>query len=119
MPHEVAAAFLMGREAIIPSMFEQILTKQDTWEDFSCNWFINYLERHNELDGEEHGPMATQLLRNLCGDDPQNWRDALQISREAVEARVQLWNGVAEAILTEGERPPLRVVRSKRLKNPD
>ena len=30
---------------------------------------IDYLDRHVEVDGEEHGPMAAQLLSNVCGDD--------------------------------------------------
>ena len=118
-PHQVATAFLMRREAIIPSMFEQILSHQNTTEDFSYEWLVYYLDRHNELDAEEHGSMVAELLRVLCGDDAQRWRETLEIPRQAIEVRVQLWSGVAEISLTEGEGSPLRMVRSQRIRKED
>lgn len=57
-----------------------------------------YLERHIELDGEEHGPMAKKLLKGLCGTDEQCWREAEVAAKAAVAARLVLWDGIVEAV---------------------
>jgi hypothetical protein len=61
-------------------------------------FFRIYLERHIELDGEEHGPMAQRLLQDLCGDDAAQWEAATDSARDALRARVALWDGVLQSI---------------------
>ncbi len=55
--HSVAAAFLHGRESVIPQMFQRIL---DDWGIGieQAPTFRYYLERHIEVDSEDHGPAA-------------------------------------------------------------
>jgi hypothetical protein len=93
--HEVAASFLLGRESVIPTMFEQVLKVTGTMRVPMLNW---YLQRHIEVDGEEHGPAGWQLLARLCGSDPRLWREAEASARRALHARRALWDGVCEAM---------------------
>lgn len=92
--HEVAAAFLLGREDIIPAMFKQVLDKLEGDCGFTCDSFRLYLDRHAQLDEEQHAPMGQKLLKNLCGDDPLKWEQALHSAHNALKARQSLWNGV-------------------------
>ena len=97
--HEVAAAFLLGREAVIPAMFEQVLHVTRSMEVPMLNW---YLERHIEVDGDEHGPAGWQLLGRLCGNDMRRWAEAEASARRALHARRALWDGVCEALDARG-----------------
>jgi hypothetical protein len=89
--HSVAAAFLHGRESIIPQMFQSIL---DRW-GIGTNQapiFRYYLQRHIEVDAEDHGPAAEQLLARLVEGNEQRQREMYQAATAAVESRIQLWD---------------------------
>jgi hypothetical protein len=94
-----AAVFTFGREDLIPEMFLAII--QDIAQDFpdEVAVFKYYLERHIEVDGEHHSHLAIKMLENLCGDDPMRWQEAETAIVEALEKRIELWNGVYEEIL--------------------
>lgn len=97
---EVAAAFLYGREDVIPDMFQRILDGSASgWgAPQHTRWLRWYLARHIELDGDEHGPLAERLLARLCGDDPTAWTQAEAAARGAINARLTLWDGVVTAL---------------------
>ncbi len=59
--------------------------------------FHDYLERHIDLDEEHHGPMARQMLVELCGDDAVRWKECEAVATAAMEARLSLWDGVCRA----------------------
>lgn len=101
LTHEVAAAFLLGREDVIPSMFKKILAKLKGSIDIPCNSFRFYLERHTHIDEQQHAPMGEKLLRNLCGNDSVKWSEALSAAKNALYARQCLWDGVSHSILAE------------------
>lgn len=94
--HCQAAAFAFGREDLIPDMFSRIVTINQEVGGFDT--FIDYLERHIEVDGEEHTPMAMQMLADLCGDDEQKWRECTNAVTQALNARTELWDGIAQSI---------------------
>ena len=96
--HEVAAVFLLGREDIIPLMFDKFITQLETTEGISCTAFRLYLERHTELDAEQHAPMGQKLLTKLCGNNELKWQQALVAANRALEVRKSLWNGISEII---------------------
>lgn len=99
-PHEIAAAFTFGREDLIPSMFTQILKNfQNNFPETNLDKLIYYFERHIELDADEHGPMAMQMISELCGNDALKWKEVEEVSIMALEKRIGLWNALEENIL--------------------
>lgn len=96
--HEVAAAFTFGRETVIPDMFKSILNQLQIDRNKAPKFYY-YLERHIEVDGDEHGPAAEKLVENLCGTDPLKYIEAERAALQAIDARIRLWDGVEEAIL--------------------
>ena len=59
--HVTAAVFTFGREDLIPNMFIEIVRKIKL-ESKSVDSLIYYLERHIEMDGDHHGPMAMNMI---------------------------------------------------------
>ncbi|MFI9106467.1 DUF3050 domain-containing protein [Streptomyces sp. SID13666] len=91
--HCQAAAFAFGREDLIPDMFDKVVAvNRDQGNRLGS--FVDYLERHIEVDGEEHTPMAMQMLADLCGDDQDKWAECEEAINGALDARVRLWDGI-------------------------
>jgi hypothetical protein len=96
--HAIAAAFTFGREDLIPDMFRGFIRDQDEMLGGQLATLRWYMERHIEVDGEEHGPMALRMVSELCGDDPVKWQEATDAAISAITARIALWDGIANAI---------------------
>ncbi|ACU72165.1 conserved hypothetical protein [Catenulispora acidiphila DSM 44928] len=96
--HCQAAAFAFGREDLIPDMFQQVVTVNATVGGLDT--FVDYLARHIEVDGEQHTPMAMQMLADLCGDDTAKWDECAATVTRALKARARLWDGILAAIGT-------------------
>ena len=90
--HVIASVFTFGREDLIPDMFVEIVKKLSKNEDLNSDLLIYYLDRHIELDGDEHGPMALKMINHLCGDDKDKWNEATEASLKALEMRIKLWD---------------------------
>ncbi|MFM1770044.1 MAG: hypothetical protein RJA22_2573 [Verrucomicrobiota bacterium] len=95
-PHEVAAAFTYGREDLIPDLFGAIVARLQQEFPGRFDTFRYYLDRHIELDGDEHGDLGREMVALLCGGDAVREREAAAAARAALEARLQLWDGIAE-----------------------
>jgi hypothetical protein len=91
--HEVAAAFLLGREHLLPSVFEHMLQAVLPLGGSTASLRL-YLERHILLDGGEHGDHAAALLTRLCGGDARKWHEAEGAALSSLRARQALWDGV-------------------------
>jgi hypothetical protein len=109
-PHEVAAALALGREHIIPGMFRAILHRIGV-SDKQAPIFHFYLNRHIHLDEDFHAPLSLRLLNRLCYGDNGKIREAINAANAAVNARIEFWDGVYEAI-TISIHTPGRTTRS-------
>ena len=99
--HKIAAAFTFGREDLIPNMFTAILKNfQKNFPETNLSELIYYFERHIKLDTDEHGPMAMQMITELCKEDPIKWAEVEEIAIQSLEKRVGLWDAIEEKIVT-------------------
>lgn len=97
--HEIAAVFTFGREDLIPSMFTEILKKfQTNFPEKDLSKLIYYFERHIELDSDDHGPKALQMVTELCENNAEKWKEVEKISILALEKRIGLWDAIEERI---------------------
>jgi len=97
-PHCAAASFCYGRETIIPAMFKKIL-RQLNISAVEAPKFYYYLERHIEVDGEDHGPKAEKLVEYFCNNDPTKAFEAEKAAIDALDARIKLFDQIESLVL--------------------
>ncbi|MDE1168686.1 MAG: DUF3050 domain-containing protein [Pseudomonas sp.] len=95
--HSVAAAFLHGRESVIPQMFQRILGHWGISKE-QAPTFHYYLERHIEVDSEDHGPAAEALLDRLVKGDDQRQQQVFAAAIAAVNSRIALWDRLRQSM---------------------
>ena len=99
-PHCIASAFTFGREDVIPDMFLEIVSQSQTQNnEQTYGKLLYYLNRHIELDGDEHGPISLKMVAELCGEDDTKWNDVLETAKTALKFRLKLWDHITNAIL--------------------
>jgi hypothetical protein len=96
--HSIAAAFTFGREDIIPEMFREFINKQDEILKEKLKTLHWYFERHINIDADEHGPMALEMIKEICGNDPIKWSEAQAAAEIAIRARITLWDNIVDSI---------------------
>lgn len=94
----IASAFTLGREKVLPAVFQRFVDQLNAESRGQLSGFRYYLERHIGLDGDEHGPMAIRLMTSLCGSDESNWQLAEETAVRCLVAREKLWDGIHKAI---------------------
>lgn len=92
--HEVAAAFALGREDVIPDMFVELVREAKLCAPGRFETLRHYLERHIHIDGSLHTPLALELLVRLGGHDETRWRAMETAARQALRERCLLWDAV-------------------------
>lgn len=95
---EVLAAFLFGREDVIPEMFARLLSALRAGGAGEAPHYAYYLKRHIELDGGAHGPMARHALSELIGGDERTMQLCRRAATDAIRERIALWDGVVRLL---------------------
>jgi hypothetical protein len=90
-PWIICSALALGREDLLPEQFASVLNQLQSAEipSYTFNW---YLQRHVEVDGNEHGPAARKLLQELCNNDPIREQEATDAALQAIKAREKYWD---------------------------
>tara|TARA_B100002019_G_scaffold165106_1_gene142628 strand:- start:122 stop:874 length:753 start_codon:yes stop_codon:yes gene_type:complete len=96
--HVVAGVFTYGREDLIPDMFISIVRELSEKGHPGAHTLVYYLERHIEIDGDEHGPMALQMIDELCNGDLTKKQEAVHAAKQALESRIELWDAIADTL---------------------
>jgi hypothetical protein len=90
----IASTFTFGREDLLPEVFGQIVNHLSAGPSCDLKFFKYYLQRHIDLDGQQHGPMAESLVEHLCEGNETKWRVAEDAALRALESRLRLWDSV-------------------------
>lgn len=93
-PHIIAAVFTFGREDLIPDMFQSLVDKLHQKFPERLGVLKYYLDRHIEIDGDEHGALSLQMTESLCENYNTRIKEATQASKKCLQRRQQLWSGV-------------------------
>ena len=93
-PHCIAAAFFFGREDVIPDMFRALVATIHRESAPNLERFLYYVDRHIELDGDHHGPLARQMVTQLCDNNRVFHQEAVEAALRSLRSRVELWDGV-------------------------
>lgn len=94
---EVASSFFFGREKLIPHMFETIVATLRK-ENIEAPTLIYYLDRHIEIDGGEHGPLAERCLAVLSENSEEKRHEAYRMGIRALQMRELLWDNVLKTL---------------------
>jgi len=80
-------------------MFTEMLKEfKLRFEDTDLTDLVYYFERHIELDADEHGSMAFEMIAYLCGNDAEKWNETAAIAVASLDKRIKLWDAIEELI---------------------
>jgi hypothetical protein len=83
---------------VADDMFIEIVKGLNKENSNVASHFVYYLERHIELDGDDHGPIALKMIENLCGNDEKKWEEVKEISKRSIDMRIKLWSHISSKI---------------------
>jgi len=103
---EVLGNFFFGREDIIPRMFHSLLDRWHLTRE-QAPLFIFYLERHIEMDSDEHGPAALNMLQTFTDGNDAALAQLEKAAEAAIKSRLVFWDALADEITLHQQAPPL------------
>jgi hypothetical protein len=79
-------------------MFRAVLSKLRNDPSPRLERFTYYIDRHIEVDGDQHGPLARQMVTQLCQNNRVFHQEAVDTALRSLRSRMVLWDGVLEEI---------------------
>ena len=95
-----ATVFTFGREDLIPGMFISFVNELNKQTNNKVSIMKYYLERHIEVDGDHHSHLGYEMTSELCGNDEAKWTTATAAVKDALKARIALWDAIQSKIMT-------------------
>ena len=95
--HALAAAFAYGRELLVPDLFRALRDRLIVLA-LPCPTLRWYLERHIDLDGESHGPLAESMVLSLAGTDPAAHQRVESVRLQVLADRAAFWDAIASQL---------------------
>ena len=68
-------------------MFIEIIEQTEKSKKVFLNKINYYLQRHIDLDGDEHGPLAHEMIIGLCNEDRSKWKEVTSISTKSIRRK--------------------------------
>lgn len=96
--HARVAAFCLGREELVPTMFTTFLRYLPV-NNPQLSSFMWYVRRHVELDSHSHGPLSARLFRATVRNSNIARKEALAAALTAVRSRASYLDDTLLAIL--------------------
>ena len=97
-PHELVAVLAFSREELVPKLFKTLNSKLQI-NAINTPTLFAYFERHVELDGNNHGPMAISLLEELCKGSEKRKVAAFKSAEQALESRLIFWDEIHHVLV--------------------
>tara|TARA_Y100001970_G_scaffold286588_1_gene409096 strand:- start:301 stop:1020 length:720 start_codon:yes stop_codon:yes gene_type:complete len=97
---ELMAIFTYRREDIIPDMFEKLIKSFNKENQKRWSKFTFYLKEHIICDRDKHGPMAKNILYNLCKENELKWNKAENAAVNILNQRILMWDKILVSIST-------------------
>lgn len=94
----IGSAFTFGREDLLPDVFRRMIDQLTIQAPGELREFQYYLNRHVEVDGDHHGPLAQQMMMELCQRDDAKWHIAEEAATRALQTRLRLWDEIRLSI---------------------
>ena len=90
---QALGSFFHGRENVIPAMFSGLLSGWGVTRG-QAPLFVYYLDRHIQVDAQQHGPAGARLIEEVVGEDPARQQTMLTAALAALKQRSLLWDGL-------------------------
>jgi hypothetical protein len=94
---QVLGSFVYGRENVIPNMFRRLLSQWQI-EPAQAAGLLYYLQRHIEVDGDNHGPAAERLVQGHIGEDGDRHARVVAGALNAIGERLALWDALEQRL---------------------
>ncbi len=100
--HHIAASLAFAREHITSGMFSALLHHLNPENPDSLKSFIQYFQRHIELDSHKHSQQSQLLVAELCDQNENKWQEATGAAIFSLQSRLRLLDEIHAAILIKG-----------------
>lgn len=94
-PMEIAGAFFLGRESLLPHVFEAIV---DILPEEKAPTLYYYLVRHIELDGRNHSELGEAIISEIAEKQGEDISLAFAAGEKTLNLRLALWDFILEEI---------------------